>query len=377
MKKTFLTLSILAALPVHAGETQIGRYTSVSNTASYAQQNLLAAEIKVQFPDQVTSLKQAFEQLLDNSGYRLAQDGLDPDIAVLYEQSLPGVHRWMGPVTLREALQTLAGESWHLQENPVDRTVTFLLDESQRHLVSKRLPLATGEELKIDSSNKSWACDKGYRVVADSAIYFAPNSFSLNYRDKQQLDLLAKEASQKDLGIVINSYADPDGPIAMHMVLSKARGNAISDYFVSRGLKPQIVANNALGATYPKPDTPASLQRVSEITLVKNQCLLPEFNIPIWEVKAGSTLKDTVFAWLQKSADWKSLVYEVKNPQGEEVKIFFHSDSILRGNLVDVLGSHVYQLLDRSEVKSLKAYFYEGDQTVVIKGVIDTSGEAK
>jgi len=377
MKKTFLTLSLFATLPVFAGETQIGRYTSVSNTASYAQQNLLATEIKLRFPEQVKTLKQAFEQLLENSGYRLSQNKLDPDITVLYEQSLPGVHRWVGPVTLREALQTIAGSSWKLDVNPVDRTVAFILDESKRHFVSKRLPIASSQDLNINTSNKDWSCNKGFRIVATSAIYYEPNSFLLSYRDKQKLDLIVNKAKQSNLGIVLNSYADPSAPMAMHMVLSKARGDVVADYFSKKGLKNQVVTNNALGATYPESDAPLSLQRVTEISLVQSACRNPRLNQKEWQIKAGAALKDTLYQWIQKSSKWNSLVYDVKNPKGQEVKISFSVDETLQGDLSQVLASQVSKFRERSEVKSLKATLYEGDKTILIKGVIDVNGEAK
>lgn len=371
MKKTLITATIIfsACSSVMASETQIGRYTSVSNTPSFAQQNLLATEIKVNFPKQVQTIHEALTQLLVNSGYRLSQQDLDVDINVLYEQPLPDVHRWLGPVALREALQTLAGESWELKTNPVDRTVTFKLKESFRHYVRKNKPLINNHNLKLDTENKSWACDDGYLVNSTSPIYFGPNSFSLNYKDKQKLTKLAKKAQTLGLGLAIKSYADPSGPEEMHIALSKARGDSIVDFFNDFGLGDHVISNEALGATYPNPDQPISRQRVSEISLVQNLC---ENKVPEkeWIVEPGKSLEDQLRSWVNLSEDWKNLVYDVKNRQGDKVHIFFHHKSQVNGSFKSLLEKVLIEVQKRPEVQWLKVDLYQGDKTVVIKGVV-------
>lgn len=376
MKKTVVaaisTLLCASSITAVAGETQIGRYTSVSNTASFAQQNLLATEIKVNFPEQVTTLQQAFEQLLATSGYRLSQENLDVDIDVLYEQPLPDVHRWIGPMTLREALQTLAGNTWELVTNPVDRTVTFKLDESYRYLVSKRRPVVTGSELKIKTDDPTWSCGDRIRIDSVEPIYFGPNSFSLNYKDEAKLNKLVDKAKSMNLGVVIKSYADPSGPEAMHMALSQARGSAVGDYLEKSGAN--VLAIKPLGATYPNPDAPVSRQRVAEVLLVQSLCE-EQVEIPVWTIVANDTLKETLFKWITQSQKWRNLVYKVKNEHGKDVKVTFPQSSKISGEFTDVLAKLIHELRKRPGVMRLKSELYQGDKTVVIEGLIKEASE--
>ncbi|MBD3612050.1 MAG: OmpA family protein, partial [Hydrogenovibrio crunogenus] len=365
MNKTFLTISVLAAMSssigVSANETQIGRYTSVSNTASFVQQNLLATEIKVNFPKRIKNLHQAFEQLLANSGYRLSQENLDIDIDVLYEQPLPDVHRWIGPMSLREALQTLAGQTWQLVTNPVDRTVTFKLDESYRHLVSKRRQIVSGSELKIKTEDPKWSCGEKMRIESVESIYFGPNSFKLNYKDEAKLEKIADKAKSMNLAVVIKSYADPSGPEEMHLALSQARGNAVSNYFKSSGVN--VLAVNSLGATYPNPDAPVSRQRVAEMMLVQSLCNEKKED-PVWLVEPNQTLEDTLFKWIDKSNEWKNLVYEIENEQGKKVKVVLKQSSSITGDFSEVLSKLIHELRKRPGVLHLRSELYQGDGTV-------------
>ena len=74
---------------------------------------------------------EALSHLLERSGYRLASlEASDPALPLLLKNPLPMVHRVLGPVTLRNALNMLAGSVWNLVIDPVNRIVSFeLLDE--------------------------------------------------------------------------------------------------------------------------------------------------------------------------------------------------------------------------------------------------------
>ena len=64
--------------------------------------------------------------LLQRSGYRLAAtESTAPETLALFALPLAAVHRHLGPMTLREALETLAGPAFHLVQDPVHRLITF------------------------------------------------------------------------------------------------------------------------------------------------------------------------------------------------------------------------------------------------------------
>ncbi len=117
---------LTASLQLSASELQVDRYSMYSATPTTAQQDLLAATVTLRFPTRIQSVGESIQYLLQRSGYRLA----DPDVAgddtrALFALPLPAVHRHLGPVALRDALQTLAGPAFLLVQDPVHRLITF------------------------------------------------------------------------------------------------------------------------------------------------------------------------------------------------------------------------------------------------------------
>lgn len=126
------SLLVLGALGTTArAETQ--SYAVINPTATADQRDLLAVVVSLKFPPNVTTVGQALTALLERSGYRLAYgDNTDPQLATLMHLPLPQVHRSLGPIRLRDALQALAGSAWILVEDPVNRLVSFDLDSRFR-----------------------------------------------------------------------------------------------------------------------------------------------------------------------------------------------------------------------------------------------------
>ncbi len=104
----------------------VDRYVSVSTKPSDIQTDLLSVLVTFKFGTDVQTVGAAMQQLLINSGYRLADlRTSDPNLPVLLDAQLPQVHRSIGPITLRDALTTLAGSSWVMVTDPVHRLITF------------------------------------------------------------------------------------------------------------------------------------------------------------------------------------------------------------------------------------------------------------
>ena len=97
-------------------------------TPTSAQKELLTSLIKIQFTEKVQTVGEAVRHLLQGSGYRLADPAaIEPAIQALLALPLPTVHRHLGPMPLRQALQTLAGPPFRLIQDPVHRLVSFAL----------------------------------------------------------------------------------------------------------------------------------------------------------------------------------------------------------------------------------------------------------
>ncbi len=97
-----------------------------STAPTKAQAELLETTVTVQLPARIQTIGEAVRYLLQRSGYRLAtEESIEPDTLALFALSLPTVHRHLGPMTLRDALETLAGPAFHLVQDPVHRLITF------------------------------------------------------------------------------------------------------------------------------------------------------------------------------------------------------------------------------------------------------------
>ena len=119
-------LCAIASVNLQANDLQVGRYSLMTATPTEAQAALLAATVTVRFPERIQTVGEAVPYLLQRSGYRLATaESIGPDTAALFALPLPAVHRNLGPMTLRDALEILAGPAFHLVQDPVHRLITY------------------------------------------------------------------------------------------------------------------------------------------------------------------------------------------------------------------------------------------------------------
>jgi type IV pili sensor histidine kinase/response regulator len=101
-----------------------GRYTLVELAPEAAQRDLLLQVIDVSMPATLpATVGDALRYVLLRSGYRLCER--DAQAGALYQFPLPAAHLHLGPLTLREALLTLAGSAWDLKIDDTARRVCF------------------------------------------------------------------------------------------------------------------------------------------------------------------------------------------------------------------------------------------------------------
>ena len=122
----FAGLCAVASANLQANAVQTGRYSLLQATPTEAQVELLATTVMIRFPQRIQTVGEAVHYLLQRSGYRLVPaEFIDPETAALLALPLPAVHRSLGPMTLRDALTTLAGPAFQLVQDPVHRLMTF------------------------------------------------------------------------------------------------------------------------------------------------------------------------------------------------------------------------------------------------------------
>lgn len=110
--------------PVNGGDQRIGRYQITVPQARPDQRDLLSAMVDIELSDDVKTVGEAIAAVLEDSGYRLSSNPPSCQ-ATLFELPLPAVHRRLGPLTLRQALEVLSGPAYELAAHPVRRRVSF------------------------------------------------------------------------------------------------------------------------------------------------------------------------------------------------------------------------------------------------------------
>lgn len=101
-----------------------GRYTLVELAPTAAQRDLLMQVIDVAMPDEArATVGDGLRHVLKRSGYGLCQTA--HGVIELYALPLPAAHLHLGPMTLRDALLTLAGPAWELHADDRARQICF------------------------------------------------------------------------------------------------------------------------------------------------------------------------------------------------------------------------------------------------------------
>lgn len=123
---TWERIPTLVFLFLFASASWAESYAIVEPKPTADQTDILNVIITLKFPASISTVGDAVDHLLERSGYSLATSPYaDPHQLTLLNLALPHVHRSIGPIKLRSALQTLAGPAWILVEDPVNRKISF------------------------------------------------------------------------------------------------------------------------------------------------------------------------------------------------------------------------------------------------------------
>ncbi len=123
------------------------RYTLIRSTAQGDQLDPLSTLVRVSFGPDIATVGDAIHELLEHSGYRLSYGSSENCFlaeGLLFVQPLPAPLRDIGPLPLREGLETLAGRAWELEVSELGRTLAFTIREEYRNSTEAQRVLAGG-----------------------------------------------------------------------------------------------------------------------------------------------------------------------------------------------------------------------------------------
>lgn len=114
-----------SAQPDYIPVIRYGRYTLVELAPLAEQRDLLLQTVDVSIPENASaSVADGLRHVLKRSGYQLCH--VDSTTTELYVLPLPLAHLHLGPMSLRDALLTLAGSAWELRVDDVARKICFV-----------------------------------------------------------------------------------------------------------------------------------------------------------------------------------------------------------------------------------------------------------
>ncbi|MGV4658946.1 PilL N-terminal domain-containing protein [Burkholderia pseudomallei] len=122
-----------------------GRYALIELVPDDGQRDLMQQVINLTIPAAANAtVGDALHYVLRRSGYRLCDARADTT-AVLYALPLPAAHEHLGPITLRDALQLLAGPRWTLHVDDATREVCFA-PQPDDHPLSPASPASSPDD---------------------------------------------------------------------------------------------------------------------------------------------------------------------------------------------------------------------------------------
>ncbi|WP_338544684.1 TcpQ domain-containing protein [Pseudomonas benzopyrenica] len=108
-------------------QVRYGRYTLVNTAPETEQRDLMAQIIDVNIPANMKpTVRDAMQYVVNRSGYSLCgpEQG---HVNILFTRPLPAAQYKLGPMSLRNTLQVLAGPAWQVKVDEVVRSVCFVL----------------------------------------------------------------------------------------------------------------------------------------------------------------------------------------------------------------------------------------------------------
>lgn len=321
------------AVPEKEPVVRYGRYTLVSTLPDSGQRDLMAQIIDISIPANMhPNVRDAMQYVVDRSGYTLCSADTG-HVNILYTRPLPAAQYKLGPMTLRNTLQVLAGPAWQVKVDEVNRQVCYVLRPGYQLPDSPRpaptqiaqLNTSTAAQPVAAMSNKN---DAGSKVVVATVPQTAPFTTTASAATP-----LAKAAPAKT--------------VAPPTVITKDGSTKQTSTLPTPSTASTSSSNpNAKAASTPKRVTAASAASAAPKPLAQ-----------IWTASTGSTLRQTVEGWAEK-AGWKlmwqvdDLDYSIDAPlrfegsfQEAIGSIFPLYDTAPRSFLVDVVDSSSSQRL--------------------------------
>ena len=289
------------AVPEKEPVVRYGRYTLVSTFPDSGQRDLMAQIIDISIPANMhPNVRDAMQYVVDRSGYSLCSADTG-HVNILYTRPLPAAQYKLGPMTLRNTLQVLAGPAWQVKVDEVNRQVCYVL----RPGYQLPTPASPAGKLYADKSQ-----------VSASTNSAAPAS--------TQGVVVAAIPASAPISTSTSAVAEPLPATTVLPLVAPAKDGPIPVVTPTAAAKPLIAATSS-ASSVPNQLATSKLAKAVTTTAVAAPAIevkpipstrpLPQ----VWTAEVGSTLRDSVEEWAKK-ARWRviwaqeDLNYPIKAP---------------------------------------------------------------
>ena len=207
---------ILIALCLSAGANAQTYYGNGYTIVEGAETPTMDLHTRVFKTINAANVGEGLSHLLQGSGWELARTGnTDPALWRLFQQPYPDFKRTLSPMPLGQALQYIAGDAWDLVVDPVNRLISFEVNE---HYLTRIKPLPIIEPVPEP-------------VVATPANYSTP----VVYQDTPKTPTLAER--RMAAALTEAGRAKPVAPVAGAVKSASATEAAGNGYDMGSFLK--------------------------------------------------------------------------------------------------------------------------------------------
>lgn len=280
------------AVPEKEPVVRYGRYTLVSTLPDSGQRDLMAQIIDISIPANMhPNVRDAMQYVVDRSGYTLCS----PDtghVNILYTRPLPAAQYKLGPMTLRNTLQVLAGPAWQVKVDEVNRQVCYVLrpgyqlPDSSRPAPTQVAAASAPSTPSVSAAPKITPTGETASTVVVAAVPTPTPINTASAASTAATPVSTPAVPAKD-GSITTSTGKPS---ASQTVTSQI--NAASTQPASIGKSGNVAPSTSVA---PKP-------ALAVVTA-------PKPLAQIWTASTGSTLRQTVEAWAAR-AKW-TLIWKV------------------------------------------------------------------
>jgi len=271
------------ARPEEEPVVRYGRYTLVSTQPDASQRDLMAQIIDVTIPANMNpNVRDAMLYVVDRSGYALCPPS-SQHVNILYTRPLPAAQYKLGPMTLRNTLQVLAGPAWQVKVDEVNRQVCFVLRSGYQLPPSAPSPLLYAEKPITPGSSSSTVPSSTTDVVVAAVPATAPISKS------------SPAVAAPGTMLTVLPPVAPAKNGSLPTAASSAAVQPIPAPTVSTTKQPD--KSKPLTSPLPAPGVQGPAAVVKTIPMPRP---LPQ----IWTAEVGSTLRESVEGWAKK-ANWR------------------------------------------------------------------------